>query len=83
MIDNLHYILLLWEKGNNDLILERIKEKYGGSEVLFRVAQAISQSLTNDDKEKKLLDGFLSGRERIKESIKEAKSQDKIDRWTK
>ena len=83
MIDILHYVLLLWEGGNNNLIIEKLKQKYGDSEVLFRVAQAISQSLSNDSKEKKLLDGFLSGRERIKESIKDVKSQDKLDRWTK
>ena len=83
LIDILHYLLILWEKGEKDKMLEKIKDKYGESEIIYRVAQAISQSLPNESREKKLIDGFLSGKERIKESIKESKSQDKIDRWTK
>jgi len=35
------------------------------------VAQAISETLPNELKEKKLLDGFLSGKERLREAIKD------------
>jgi len=35
------------------------------------VAQAIAETLPNESKEKKLLEGFLSGKEKIKEEIKE------------
>ena len=44
---------------------------FGQSEAFYRVAQAISECLTNDIKEKKLLDGFLSGKERLKEQVKD------------
>jgi hypothetical protein len=44
---------------------------YGESEAFFRVAQAISETLPNESKEKKLLDGFLAGRERLKEEMKQ------------
>jgi hypothetical protein len=45
---------------------------YGKSEAFFRVAQAVSESLgklTPDSKEKKLLDGFLGGKDRIKSEV--------------
>lgn len=38
---------------------------YGESEAFYRVAQAASETLPNESKEKKLLDGFLAGRERL------------------
>lgn len=83
LIDVLHHILLLWEQGNRELMIERLSQTYNENEVFYKVAQAISQTLADNSKEKQLIDGFLSGKERIKESIKEIKSQDKIDRWTK
>lgn len=33
------------------------------------MAQAISETLPNESKEKKLLDGFLAGRERVREDV--------------
>ncbi|MBI2471057.1 MAG: hypothetical protein HYV59_07425 [Planctomycetes bacterium] len=42
---------------------------YGKSEAFYRVAQAISETLPNENKEKKRLDGFLVGRERLREEI--------------
>lgn len=66
LIDVLHTTLLLWEKGKKEEILKLLKDtNYGNNEAFFRVAQAISETLGIDCKEKKLLDGFLSGRERI------------------
>ena len=71
LIDVLHKVLLLWEKSKPDEIIELLQESgFGESEAFYRVAQAISETLPNELKEKKLLDGFLSGKERLREAIK-------------
>ena len=72
LIDVLHKVLLLWEKSKQDEIIELLQESgFGESEAFYRVAQAISETLPNELKEKKLLDGFLSGKERLREAIKD------------
>ena len=38
-------------------------------EMLFGIAQAISQALSSENYEKKLIDGFLSGRNRIEKEL--------------
>ena len=43
-----------------------------------RVAQAVSETLPNDSKEKKLLDGFLVGRERVREEVGKAAQQERL-----
>lgn len=59
LIDILHAILLYWEKSKRDEMVELLKDSgYGKSEAFYRVAQAISETLPNESKEKKLLDGF-------------------------
>jgi adenine-specific DNA methylase len=69
LIDVLHRVLVLWKKGRNDDVVSALKESgYGKSDVFFRVAQAVSESLQNG-KEKKLLEGFLSGKGRIAEQV--------------
>ena len=74
LMDVLHSVLLIWEKGKRDDMVSLLQESgYGRSEAFYRVAQAISETLSIDAKEKKLLDGFLAGRERLKDEIKEAK----------
>ncbi|MEM4317791.1 MAG: DUF1156 domain-containing protein [Candidatus Aenigmatarchaeota archaeon] len=85
MIDVLHYVLLLWEQGDKEKILKKLSESYGKSEAFYRVAQAITQCLPNESKEKKLLEGFLpSGKkERLMEEIRDATSQSKLEKWTK
>jgi hypothetical protein len=81
LIDVLHKTLLLWEKGKRDEYLSLLKETgFGKSDAFYRVAQAISEVLPRDDKEKKLLDGFLSGRERIKEELVKVKGKEKQGR---
>ena len=56
LIDILHKTLLLWEKGKRDEIIELLKESgHGNSEAFYRVAQAISETLPKENKEKKLL----------------------------
>ncbi|MBA7520710.1 hypothetical protein ES705_12806 [subsurface metagenome] len=83
MLDVLHKILLLWEHSKRQELLTLLQESgFGQSEVFYRVAQAISETLPNENKEKKLLDGFLSGRERFKEEIQkkaETGAQQKLD----
>lgn len=82
LIDVLHHVLLLWESGEKDALIKRLTKSYGNSEAFYRVAQAVSECLPIDSKEKKLLEGFLSGRERIKDEIKESKGQGKLDKWS-
>ncbi|HON29153.1 MAG TPA: DUF1156 domain-containing protein [Mesotoga infera] len=72
LIDVLHKTLLLWESSKRDELVQLLSDSgFGRNDAFYRVAQAISETLPNENKEKKLLDGFLAGRERIREdSIK-------------
>ena len=38
---------------------------WGSKDAFYRVAQAVSETLSLESREKKLLDGFLSGKEKI------------------
>lgn len=79
LIDALHCVLLLWEKGKrNEMVSLLHKSGYGTGEVFYRVAQAISETLPIDSKEKKLLDGFLAGRERLKEEVRKEATQGRL-----
>ena len=70
LINTLHHVLLLWEKSQRDEMLDLLRDSgYGESEAFYRVAQAISETLPIESREKKLLDGFLAGRERVKEEM--------------
>ena len=52
LIDVLHYALLLWKEGKNDEIMNLLKETgFGKSDVFYRVAQAIAESLPGGSKE--------------------------------
>jgi adenine-specific DNA methylase len=74
LIDVLHHVLLLWEKSKREELIKVLNESgYGGSEAFYRVAQAISETLPVESKEKKLLDGFLAGKERVKEEVKQGR----------
>jgi adenine-specific DNA methylase len=77
LIDVLHKVLLLWKKGKSEEIVNLLRDTgYGKSDVFYRVAQAISESLPNGNGEKKLLEGFLAGKERVvKEAMQEAKQR--------
>jgi putative DNA methylase len=73
MIDVLHRVLLLWEKSQRAEIVSVLAASgYGASEAFYRVAQAISETLPNESKEKKLLDGFLAGRGRVRDEVEQA-----------
>ena len=71
MIDVLHSVLLFWEKSKHNEILSLLRDSgHGQSEPFYRVAQAVSETLPKESREKKLLDGFLAGRERLKEEVR-------------
>jgi adenine-specific DNA methylase len=64
MIDVLHYVLILWERGEREKIKEILNETgYARNEVFWQVAQALSEILPEGDKEKQLIQGFLYGKE--------------------
>ncbi|MCK4731377.1 MAG: DUF1156 domain-containing protein, partial [Methanophagales archaeon] len=66
LIDVLHRVLILWKEGKRDEMKEVLAETgWGNKDAFYRVAQAISETLLMESKEKKLLDGFLSGKERL------------------
>jgi len=48
---------------------------WGNNENFYRVAQAISETLPLDSKEKKLLDGFLSGKDKLITEINNLKEK--------
>jgi adenine-specific DNA methylase len=80
LIDILHQVLLLWEKSKREELISVLQESgYGTSEAFFRVAQAISETLPIESKEKKLLDGFLAGRERVREEVEKKTGQVRLD----
>ncbi len=78
LIDALHLALRQWERGRTDEMTTVLSESGFGGEAFFRVAQAISQTLPNESKEKKLLDGFLAGRERVREEVRKKTVQTKL-----
>jgi putative DNA methylase len=78
LIDVLHYALLLWRSGEKEDMKKLLKTTgYGKKESFYKVAQAISETLPNESKEKKLLQGFLSGKDRIIDEIKKMKGRER------
>ena len=79
LIDVLQYCLVLWNKGRTKDILSLLAQTgFGKKELFYRVAQAISETLSNESKEKKLLDGFLAGKERIKAEVEAPVIQEEL-----
>ncbi len=80
LIDVLHSVLLLWEKSKRDDMVALLQDSgYGKGEAFYRVAQAVSETLPIESKEKKLLDGFMAGRERLREEIRKEAVQKRLD----
>ena len=53
LIDTLHHVLLLWERSQRDEMLRLLQDSgYGESEAFYRVAQAVSETLPIESKEK-------------------------------
>jgi hypothetical protein len=64
MIDVLHYVLILWERGEREKIKQVLNETgYARNELFWQTAQALSEILPEGDKEKQLIQGLLYGRE--------------------
>ncbi|MCX7635419.1 MAG: hypothetical protein N2Z74_06700, partial [Syntrophales bacterium] len=81
LIDVLHLALKLWEQGKREEMLKLLSESgFGKSETFFRVGQAISETLPKENKEKKLLDGFLAGRERMREEMQKRDRGEGVER---
>jgi len=75
MIDVLHYVLILWEKGEKDKIKEILNETgYARNEIFWQTAQALSEILPEGDKEKQLIQGFLYGKEEYIKGVRERKT---------
>jgi len=51
---------------------------YGKNESFYKVAQAISETWPIESREKKLLDGFLSGKDKLMDEIKDISRQRRL-----
>jgi len=81
LIDILHQVLILWNEGKRKDMTKVLHESgWGTKDTFYRVAQAISETLSPESKEKKLLDGFLSGREKIARDVSEVKDKKEQER---
>ena len=79
LIDVLHHVLLLWVQGKRNEMIKVLSESgFGKNEIFYKVAQAISETLPLDSKEKKLLDGFLSGKDKLITEINNLKEKQGI-----
>ncbi len=71
LIDVLHRVLILWKEAKREEMKEVLRaSKFGTEDTFYRVAQAISETLSQQSTEKKLLEGFLSGKERLIKEVK-------------
>lgn len=62
LIDILHLVLIFWKNKKKEEYERLLKEKgYDRSDIMRKIGIAISHSLPEDSKEKKWLDGFLTG----------------------
>ena len=79
LINVLHLTVRLWEAGKQDEMIDLLaRTGFGTSEAFYRVAQAISETLPIASKEKKLLDGFLTSRERVRRAVAERGTQGRL-----
>lgn len=79
LIDVLHHVCLLWKEGKKDEMKSILKKSgYGEGDALYKVAQAIAETLPNNSSEKKMIEGFLASRDKIIEDMKEDESQTKL-----
>jgi len=79
LIDILHRVLLLWNSGKGNEVLDVLQQSgLGKNDTFYRIAQAISESLPIESKEKKSLEGFLAGKARISKQIKVESGQRRL-----
>lgn len=82
IIDVLHKVLIFWKEGKQEEIMDLLRMTgLGRSDVFYRVAQAIAESLPDSSTEKKLLEGFLAGKERIVRELVEGGKQSRLDEY--
>ncbi len=75
LIDVLHYVLILWRKDSREKLMQVLANSgYGTNDVFYKVAQAISETLPIESNEKRLLDGFLTGKERVMQELRRKQS---------
>ena len=66
VIDVLHRAVMLWQKGDRAVLAEFLAEAARGREEQVRVvAQTLADVLPEDNREKRLLEGFLAGQESL------------------
>lgn len=79
LIDVLHRSLLLWQRGKKEELLKLLSDSgFGKSDVFYSVAQAISETLSDTSREKKLLDGFLAGKLRVSGEVSKGAGQTRL-----
>ena len=79
LIDVLHHVCILWKEGKKDQMKFFLKKSdYGEGESLYKVSQAISETLPNNSSEKKIIEGFLAGKDKIMEDMRDDESQTKL-----
>jgi len=75
----LHMALLLWQKGDREALVDLLSETgLGNKDSFYRVAQAISETLPKESQEKKLIEGFLAGKERLSSETKKINVQKRL-----
>jgi len=72
MVDVMHKCVLLWDEGKQDEIKRLLSETgYGEKPAFWQFCQAVAETLLNGNKEKQLLEGFLTGKDKYSKSSKE------------
>ncbi len=80
LIDVLHYALILWKEAKKDDMKNILSNSgFGKNDIFYRVAQAISETLPKENKEKQLLDGFLAGKEKLISEINDVEKNKKVN----
>ena len=70
LIDILHHVLLLWRSGNRAKMIQRLsKDSIGLNELIWNVAQQISEVLPTDNQERQWLEGWLADRDTIQREV--------------
>ncbi len=81
LMNVLHNVLVLWREGKREDMKKVLSDSgFGSKDAFYRVAQAISETLPIESKEKKLLDGFLSAKVKLLSEIKELKKEPEQER---
>ncbi len=79
LVNVIHRVLILWKEGKREEMKKVLADSgWGNKDAFYRVAQAISETLPLESKEKKLLDGFLSGKEKILSEMKDRTVQGRL-----